>query len=95
MKNIIYTILLSFTMGVLAQNNKINIGDKQNQKLAYFDAIKTYEKIVNKGYANAEIFEKIGDAYYYNANYKTAAKWYRKLFSLSKNQILNIIIALQ
>ena len=84
MKNIIYTILLSFTMGVLAQNNKINIGDKQNQKLAYFDAIKTYEKIVNKGYANAEIFEKIGDAYYYNANYKTAAKWYRKLFSLSK-----------
>ena len=32
----------------ISLNNKINIGDKQNQKLAYFDAIKTYEKIVNK-----------------------------------------------
>ena len=47
------------------------------------EAIKTYEKIVKKGYVNTEICEKIGDAYYYNANYKIAAEWYQKLFSIS------------
>ena len=84
MKNIIYTALFIFTIGAFAQNSNIKIGDKQNQKLAYIDAIKTYEKIVKKGYVNTEICEKIGDAYYYNANYKIAAEWYQKLFSLSK-----------
>jgi outer membrane protein OmpA-like peptidoglycan-associated protein len=86
MKISIYLLLLSFTTGVLAQNNKIDTGNKQNQKLAYVDAINTYEKIVKKGYSNAEIFQKIGDAYYYNANYKIAAQWYQKLFSLSKKK---------
>ena len=84
MKNIIYTLIFSFTIGVFSQNSKINIADKQSQKLAYIDAIKTYEKIVKKGYVNTEICEKIGDAYYYNANYKIAAEWYQKLFSISK-----------
>jgi outer membrane protein OmpA-like peptidoglycan-associated protein/tetratricopeptide (TPR) repeat protein len=83
MKNIFYTILFSFTIGAFSQNNKIINGDKQNQKLAYIDAIKTYEKIVKKGFVNAEICCKIGDAYYYNANYKIAADWYQKAFSLN------------
>jgi len=83
MKNTFYTILFSFTIGAFSQNSKIIYGDKQNQKLAYIDAIKTYEKIVKKGFVNAEICCKIGDAYYYNANYKIAAEWYQKAFSLT------------
>jgi len=83
MKNIFYTILFSFTIGAFSQNSKIINGDKQNQKLAYIDAINTYEKIVKKGFVNAEICCKIGDAYYYNANYKIAAEWYQKAFSLT------------
>jgi len=83
MKNIICTILFSFTIGAFSQNSKIINGDKQNQKLAYIDAIKTYEKIVKKGFVNAEICCKIGDAYYFNANYKIAAEWYQKAFSLT------------
>ena len=63
MKNILYLVLFAFTISAISQNTKINIGDKQNQKLAYIDAIKTYEKIVKKGFVNAEICEKIADAY--------------------------------
>jgi TPR repeat protein len=70
MKNIICSILFSFTLGAFSQNSKITSGDKQNQKLAYIDAIKTYEKVVKRGFVNAEICKKVGDAYYYNANYK-------------------------
>ena len=83
MKNILYLVLFCFTINAISQNSKINIGDKQNKKLAYIDAIKTYEKIVKKGFVNAEICEKIADAYYYNANYKIAAEWYQKVFSFT------------
>jgi outer membrane protein OmpA-like peptidoglycan-associated protein/tetratricopeptide (TPR) repeat protein len=83
MKNIFYSLLFSFAIGTFAQNTKIIKGDKLNQKLAYIDAIKTYERIVKKGFVNTQICEKIGDAYYFNANYKIAAEWYQKAFSLS------------
>jgi outer membrane protein OmpA-like peptidoglycan-associated protein/tetratricopeptide (TPR) repeat protein len=83
MKNIICSILFSFTLGAFSQNSKITSGDKQNQKLAYIDAIKTYEKVVKRGFVNAEICKKVGDAYYYNANYKIASEWYQKLFSIA------------
>lgn len=83
MKNILYLILFCFTINAISQNSKIFVGDKQNKKLAYIDAIKTYEKIVKKGFINAEICEKIADAYYYNANYKVAAEWYQKVFSFN------------
>lgn len=83
MKSIIYSLVFGLSIGIFAQNSKIITGDKQNQKLAYIDAIKTYERIVKKGYVNADICIKIGDAYYYNANYKTAVNWYQKAFSIS------------
>jgi outer membrane protein OmpA-like peptidoglycan-associated protein/tetratricopeptide (TPR) repeat protein len=85
MKNIFYSLLFSFAIGAFAQNPKISNGDKLNQKLAYIDAIKTYEKIVKKGFINPEICQKIGDAYYFNANYVIAAEWYQKAFSLTTN----------
>ena len=85
MKNIIYSLLLSFAFGAFAQNTKMNSGNKQSQKLAYIDAIKTYEKIVKKGFVNAEICKKIADAYYYNANYKVASEWYQKALELAND----------
>lgn len=76
---------MSFAFGAFAQNTKINSGNKQSQKLAYIDAIKTYEKIVKKGFVNAEICKKIADAYYYNANYKVASEWYQKALELAND----------
>lgn len=83
MKYIFYTFLFSFTISVFSQNSKIINGDNKIQKLSYIDAIKIYEKIIKKGFVNPEICLKIGDAYYYNSNYKIASEWYQKAFSLS------------
>lgn len=85
MKNIIYsTFFLIFMSTAFGQEKSDKGGDKKLQKLAYVDAIKTYERIVKKGYVNAEICQKIGDSYYFNANYIKAAEWYKQLFDLSK-----------
>jgi len=86
MKKVLLFFLLIFNLlPLFAQQRGITSGDNKTNKLSYIDAIKIYEKVVKKGFINADLCQKIGDAYYYNANYKTAAEWYQKLFSVSKN----------
>ena len=62
--------------------------DKKYDKLAYFDAIKTYEKVADRGFSNPELLKNIGNSYYFNAEYQKANKWYNQLFSEFANQEL-------
>ncbi|NGX85458.1 tetratricopeptide repeat protein, partial [Aequorivita sp. KMM 9714] len=36
-------------------------------------------KVVEDGYESAQIYENLGDTYYFNGDYTNAAKWYEKL----------------
>ncbi len=60
--------------------------DKQYEKLAYVDAIKTYEKLAEKGYKSEELFQKLGNAYYFNAQLNKANVYYAQLFASYPNQ---------
>lgn len=69
------------------EGKKVDLRDKAkaDQKYAnyaYIDAIALYERMVEKGLESADVYQKIGDAYYYNAQYDKSAKWYTKLFEL-------------
>ena len=75
--------MLSFT-AVLAQNTKLANADKKFDNLAYVDAIEIYEKVAKKGYKSVDLFRKIGDAYYFNANLSEANNWYAQLFDLGQ-----------
>lgn len=86
MKN--YTLLFliiisSFSFSTYGQQAKINSGDKKYDNYAYVDAIKTYEKVANKGYKSEDMFKKLGNAYYFNSNFGGAAKWYGELFAMN------------
>lgn len=59
----------------------INRADKNYEKLAYYDAIKIYEKVANRGFASPEMLKNIGNSYYFNGDYQQANKWYAQLFS--------------
>jgi outer membrane protein OmpA-like peptidoglycan-associated protein len=54
------------------------------QNFAFVDAIKTYERIAAKGYKSVDLFQKLGNSYYYNAQLPEAARWYKELFEISK-----------
>ncbi|WP_236554816.1 OmpA family protein [Flavobacterium sp. 9AF] len=58
------------------------IADKKYNKYAYIDAIKIYERVAEKGYQSADIYQKLGNSYYFNSDFNQAAKWYKKLFEL-------------
>ena len=58
--------------------------DKNYEKLAYIDAIETYKRIANKGYKSVDMFQKLGNSYYFNAELEEAAKWYGELFAMNE-----------
>ncbi|WP_284652628.1 OmpA family protein [Flavobacterium terrisoli] len=89
MKNkIIYLVLLTFaTVNSYSQlSNKEAKGDKEYGKYAYIDAIKTYERIYEKGYKSPDMLLKIGNAYYFNAELEKANKWYSELYTTNPEQ---------
>src|SRR6187402_830064 len=86
MKNItiIYlTILCFFSISNYAQKAKTSSADKKYDKYAYVDAIKTYERIAEKGYESPDMYQKLGNAYFFNSELDKAAKWYERLFALT------------
>ena len=80
----LYTLVfvLSITIGAFAQVSKLNKADKKYDKYSYIDAIEIYEKVAEKGYKSVELFEKLGNAYYFNGKLDKASKWYGELFAL-------------
>jgi outer membrane protein OmpA-like peptidoglycan-associated protein len=84
MKKIYMICVLVFGLQIQAQQTKIAKGDTQFNDLAYIDATETYLKVAKKGYKSKELFQKLGDSYYFNANLKEANKWYAELFALDQ-----------
>lgn len=82
----LYTLVfvLSITIGAFAQGSKLNKADKKYDKYSYIDAIEIYEKVAEKGYKSVELFEKLGNAYYFNGELDKASKWYGELFALNQ-----------
>lgn len=84
MKN--YTLLCFIILNVFygfCQESKLNLADKKYDSYAYVDAIKTYERIAQKGYKSEDLYKKLGNSYYFNSDFENSAKWYSELFALN------------
>lgn len=64
-----------------------NITDdpKKQDVFIYIDILKTYERVLEKGYKSIDMFQKIGNAYYFNNELEKAAKWYTELFAMTSD----------
>ncbi len=89
MKNkITYLVLLVITcVNSYSQvTKKEEKGQKEYEKYAYIDVIKTYERIYEKGYKSDAVLLKVGNAYYFNAELEKANKWYSELYPTNPDQ---------
>ena len=89
MKNFILlyiTIISVFSFNSYAQKAQIASADKKYDNFAYIDAIKTYERVAEKGYKSVDMFQKLGNSYYFNGELDKAAKWYDELFAMAPDQ---------
>lgn len=82
----IYIVFFSITsLSGFSQEAAVKKGDKKYEKYAYIDAIKTYERVAEKGYKSPEMLQKLGNSYYFNADLANAAKWYGELFAMTED----------
>ena len=85
-KIILFAIIISsLTFKGFAQKIAEKNADKKYEQFAYINAIKTYERIAKKGYKSEEMFKKLGNSYYFNADLEQARKWYDELFYLTQD----------
>ena len=82
-----FTALLSlFVLTAIAQKSNLIKADEKYDKYAYIDAVAVYEKVAEKGYKDEKMFQRLGNAYYFNGELTKAAKWYTQLFAINKVQ---------
>ncbi len=81
----VYLMLLTllFSSIGVAQNKtaKLTKADKEYDKYSYIDAQQVYLQVVEEGFKSAQIYQKLGNTYYFNSDYKDAAKWYQLLIN--------------
>lgn len=88
-QNILFCITLLITISIsgYSQKSQVKLANKEYENYAFIDAIKTYEKVAEKGYKSAEMFKKLGNSYYFNAQLDQAAKWYQALFEMNTSDL--------
>jgi len=77
--------LLTFSLVTAQEKKAAKEGNKEFEKLEFIDARESYLKAANKGSKSKDLLKKIGDSYYFNADYKSAAKWYGQLYNSADN----------
>ena len=82
---LILAVAILSTVSLFGQKVQVAKADKKYDKFAYVDAIEIYERVANKGYESADVFQKLGNAYYFNAELDKAAQWYGKLMDLGQS----------
>lgn len=81
--SILYLIFFIFcSFSLKAQKAEVLSANKKYESYAYIDAIKSYERIVENGYKSADLYQKLGNSYFFNAELDKAAKWYKALIEL-------------
>ncbi len=80
-------IITSFLLlGFITQAQKAVLRKALNDydNFSYIKTTKVLERVAINGYSSPELFEKLGNAYYFNNDMESASKWYKKLMELDK-----------
>lgn len=77
-------VLLLFFIG-FSQEKKIKEANAAYEKLGYMNAVSIYIEVDKNGYGSPDIYKKIADSYYFNANYTEANIWYEKLIKSTED----------
>lgn len=78
-----FLFIFTFPLFVFSQHKEIKKADTAFALEHYVESIRLFEKLVDEGVDSPNVYEKLGDANYFNANYVQAYKWYLKLSGLN------------
>lgn len=83
-KNIyfIFTFIGLSVFSLKAQEKVVEKANKEYNEYAFVDAREAYKQVAKDGYVTPDLLQRLGDSYYYTADYINAAKWYGQLYNL-------------
>lgn len=77
---VLFCVCFMQIAGLNAQDKKVEKANENYNKFAFIEAGKLYKNLVNKGNTSLEVYTKLGNCYYFNADYPSAAESYSKVF---------------
>ncbi|WP_425237929.1 OmpA family protein [Ulvibacterium sp.] len=75
---LLITVLL-FGVKSIAQERLVTKANAKYQDYSFSPAIDIYKRVLEKGYVSPDLLKKLGNSYYFNADYDGAAKTYERL----------------
>ncbi len=79
----IIIISLIFSTGI-SQERKIKKATEEYDKFAYIKTSDVLLKVANNGFKSVDLFQKLGNSFYFNNKMKEATKWYKELMALNE-----------
>lgn len=70
---------------VCAQQDVLTTANRNYTNMSYSQAIKLYNDLIKGGYGSSELFENLGNSYYYQSNYALANDSYDSLFKRTED----------
>jgi len=87
-KILLTTLLTVFLLATtIAQERGVVKGDKKYAEYSFSPAIDIYKKVLDKGYVNSDLLQKLGNSYYFNADYEEAEKIYKQLIETYGSEV--------
>ncbi len=70
-----------------SQEKRLEKANENFDRYAFVDARKIYLQVAEKGYESPELFKKLADSYYFNAQLEAAVPWYEKLINENPDEV--------
>ena len=83
-KYILLTIVFVFLSNLYAQNGKIQSVKDDYRDFAYVKTSEVLLEVANKGYKSVDLFQKLGNSFYFRNEMQEASKWYGELMALEE-----------
>ena len=80
----LFTFFIAISSTVFAQNGKIQSVKDDYRDFAYVKTSEVLLEVANKGYKSVDLFQKLGNSYYFRNEMKDAAKWYGELMAMGE-----------
>jgi len=62
-----------------AQDKLVTKANEKYEEYSFSPAIDIYKKVLDRGYTSADLLKKLGNSYYFNADYEDAANTFKRL----------------
>ncbi|CAN1565347.1 hypothetical protein MCETHM1_02875 [Flavobacteriaceae bacterium] len=75
------SLFIALLLSSKSYSQTVRYDSVSKQKYVLVNVQKTYERIIEKGYESAELFESLGNYYYENKNFTKSKLYFDKLFA--------------